>query len=230
MATALTDNCEPNLSRRHWPSSLWLAPLALCVVGALCLPIDLPVAEYVRSGRAPKLLREILDNAEAFGHAGGVALILLAMVVLDPARKRWIVALLAGAFGGGLAADLIKLFMSRTRPRSFDFALGSVWDTFGPWFPLAHGSAGDSHSFPSAHTAMATGFAVILAAIYPHGRWLFFTYAALTGLQRIHSSAHFPSDVCVGAAVGWIVGHAALRLRPDGGRDAVSASLPDRHP
>jgi membrane-associated phospholipid phosphatase len=44
----------------------------------------------------------------------------------------------------------------------------------------------------------------VLAAFYPRGRWLFPACAALAGLQRILSEAHFASDVLWGATLGCI--------------------------
>lgn len=214
MASIITSENDWNLPRpERGEVHRWLTvPLGLCTLGALCFSIDVPVAQHFLTGHTPKLLKEILDNAEPFGHACGVGLILVAMFLLDPARRTWIPACLVGAIGGGLSADLIKTLISRTRPRNLEASLTTVWDTFGPLLPLVNRTAGDTHSFPSAHTATATGLAVVLAAMYPQARWFFFCCAALTGLHRVQSSAHFPSDVCFGAAAGWLVGQTALVL------------------
>jgi membrane-associated phospholipid phosphatase len=190
----------------------WI-PAALCLLGVLCFAIDIPVAAFFKARTHPKFLREVSENAEFFGHGIGVAFLIIAVAVLDPRWKRWVGMLLAGAYGGGLTADLLKLLIVRIRPRNFDLGSGTVWDTFGPLFSFLKHTNGDSHSFPSAHTATAFGFAVVLAAMYPRGKWLFFIYAALVGLHRVECSAHYLSDVCVGAAVGWVMGQVALWLR-----------------
>jgi len=192
---------------------IWLIPVTLCLAGAACFAIDMPVAAFFHAKQYPKILREISENAEFFGHAIGVAFIVITIAVLDKPRRNWIGTLLAGAYGGGLTADVLKLLVVRTRPRNLDLSSGTVWDTFGPVLSFVKMTKGDSHSFPSAHTGTAVGFAVVLAAMYPQGRWMFFIYAALVGLHRVECGAHFPSDVCVGAAVGWIVGQGALKLR-----------------
>jgi membrane-associated phospholipid phosphatase len=70
---------------------------------------------------------------------------------------------------------------------------------------LSSGGAG-MQSFPSAHTATAVGLAVMLVSLFPRGRWLFPIIAVLVGMQRIATSAHFPSDVFAGATVGWVFG------------------------
>jgi membrane-associated phospholipid phosphatase len=191
----------------------WLTvPLAMCALGVLCFAIDIPVAAYFQSKALPKIFREILDVSETFGHAAGVILIIIALAVVDRIGRPRVGLLLAGSLGGGLMADLIKLFILRTRPRNLDLAQTTVWETFGPWLAFVIRTDGDSHSFPSAHTATAFGFAVVLSAIYPRGRRLFFIFACLTGLHRMECSAHFASDVCFGAAVGWVFGNFVLHL------------------
>jgi undecaprenyl-diphosphatase len=57
-------------------------------------------------------------------------------------------------------------------------------------------------SFPSAHTATATGLAIACAKLYPRASWFFVLLVCLCGLQRLESSAHFLSDVLAGAALG----------------------------
>lgn len=109
-------------------------------------------------------------------------------------------------------ANLGKLIVSRTRPRDFPpdaFGAMSVWDTFTSWLPILNGHGG-GQSFPSAHTTTAAGLSCFLAAMYPQGRWYFGLLALLVALQRVRSQAHFPSDVCYGAALGWIVAQACL--------------------
>lgn len=186
-----------------------LVPIACLLTAALMLPCDVPVARFCRDGAYPNFIGDVLQNAEPFGHAAGVALIVLTVVALDD-RARWLApALAAAALSGGIAANLGKLLVSRTRPRNFDFLHGTLEDTFTGWLPFLSGGS-NGQSFPSAHTATAVGLAVMLCAAYPRGRWWFATLAVLVGVHRIECSAHYPSDVCVGAALGWIAGHACL--------------------
>lgn len=212
-AAASSHSGSQFVNQRKATSARLLIPIVLCVAGMLCLGIDLPVAAFFKNGKPWSFLREMLDNAEPFGHGVGVTYILLTVFVLDASRRNWMLALLGGSLGAGLTADTIKLLVARTRPRKLDLMQETVWQTFGDLLPLVNVASGDSHSFPSAHTATATGLAVVLGTMYPRGRVLFFCLAGLTGLQRIACSAHFPSDVCIGAAVGWMVGHGVLALR-----------------
>ncbi len=112
-----------------------------------------------------------------------------------------------------MLANVIKLLVLRSRPRASNLIDGTVGDTFGGWFQRDLNSG--SQSFPSGHTATAVGLAVVLAAWYPRGRWLFATVATLVGIHRIQHLAHFPSDVFVGAAAGWFVAACCLRADRD---------------
>jgi undecaprenyl-diphosphatase len=109
---------------------------------------------------------------------------------------------IAAILAAGCGANLVKLLISRSRPGSTDLAHLASWQTFSGWLPLGANGSG-WQSFPSAHTATAVGLAWVLYSLYPHGRWLFAALAAAVAAQRVLGSAHFPSDVLAGAAVGW---------------------------
>jgi membrane-associated phospholipid phosphatase len=182
------------------------------VLAALVLPsflLDLPVAHSRISELVPGDLHRCLGWSELFAHGYGVALIGLTVFVLDVPRRAHVPRLLASAYSAGLLANLVKLTVARLRPRYFHLD-GGVLDTFVGVAPyLFGGSAQHSHafeiqSFPSGHTATAVGLAIGLTRLYPRGRWLFFTFAALAAWQRIDVQAHFVSDVVAAAAVGFL--------------------------
>ncbi|MDP1796874.1 MAG: phosphatase PAP2 family protein [Planctomycetaceae bacterium] len=191
----------------------WFVVPAVCLILAgLSLPADLPVARFCQAGYIPKFVIDLLKNAETFGHSAGVALIVLTVLFLDPRGKERAVTMALAAIGGGMGANLVKLCVGRCRPQSLDLLTADLTDTFIGLFRLGAGGSGHQ-SFPSAHTATAVGLATALAAAYPRGRIWFAVLAILVGLQRIQTSAHFPSDVFAGAAVGWIAAHVVLSLR-----------------
>lgn len=209
----MTTPAKSGLSVHSQRSHRALVPCALLGLMLAALAIDVPVARFCDDREYPRLVSDICNNAEPFGHAAGVVLIAGTLAVLDPERRRWAPGLcLAAAIGGGIGANILKLFVGRTRPRNLDFAaITGVSDTFVRWWPF--GSGGSAlQSFPSAHTATAAGLAVALAALYPTGRSWFTALAVLVAIHRVESSAHYPSDVMAGALVGWIVGRACLVL------------------
>ncbi|MGW0564577.1 phosphatase PAP2 family protein [Streptomyces sp. NPDC003016] len=67
----------------------------------------------------------------------------------------------------------------------------------------------DSSSFPSGHTAAAVGFTAAVAATCPGWGTACAVPAVAVAVERVHSGAHYPSDVAVGAVIGlaaaWLV-------------------------
>jgi membrane-associated phospholipid phosphatase len=173
-----------------------------------------------------------LNFSEVFGHGMGVATILLAAAVLDPAlgmplhaRLRWatigpvrlpvsrdFLRMVATAFAGGIMANVVKATLfDRVRPRAADLtAAASAFSTFGDSLAAAIRSHSDLNSFPSGHAATAAGLAAALSWRYPRGRWLFVFLAMAAAAQRVASSAHYPSDVLFGASLGLACAAAVL--------------------
>ncbi len=184
-------------------------PVAMLIVAAACLSIDVQVARFFRTERAPSFLREMVQNTEPFGHGVGVVFLLLVASQID--RKRWKSYLSTGviSLGAGLCANLIKLTVGRARPRDLDLASLDVLQSFHGWFPYLNGIEA-SQSFPSGHTTVAFAFAVCLSAMHPQAKGMFFFLAAFVAFGRVQCGAHFPSDVFAGAALGWTVSILAL--------------------
>jgi len=201
-AVSLSEHVAVNKrSRGLTRSSL---PIAFAFASILAMSIDIPVASVFKNGlpRSLHSFGELLEIHETFGHGYGAALILIAVAALDPLRWKCLPWLISGSLGSGMMANLLKLTIHRFRPRDFDLANATVWDTFRSKGTDFKGM----QSMPSAHTATAVGLAIMLSTIYPRGRWYFAVLAILVGLQRVVTSAHFPSDVCAGAAVGCLFG------------------------
>jgi membrane-associated phospholipid phosphatase len=192
-----------------------LLPLVLLVAAAGALLIDVPAARAVRKWQGrdePRrqdqtdLLRVCLgslDMFEPFGHGLGVALVVVLLHQLDPARRRSILRILLCALAAGGGAGLLKMLVMRIRPNDFDLSR-SVWATFQQWLPFWGGDS-TLQSFPSGHTATAVGLAAALTWRYPQGRFVFSLLAILVACQRVVSGAHYPSDVLLGAAIGSFV-------------------------
>lgn len=195
---------EIPLPRLRTISHLWSLAAVLAGLGVAALAVDVPLAAWVREGNVPGLLQKLCGLCELFSHGLGVMLIVVVIGVLDPWHRYGIGRIMAASLGAGLSADVLKLLVARERPSHCDFNLTDRGiATFGDWFPLA-GNASWEQGFPSSHMATAAGLAIVLAAFYPRGRWLFPALAALAGCQRVLHQSHFASDVLWGAAVGCI--------------------------
>ncbi|MGA8740142.1 MAG: phosphatase PAP2 family protein [Terracidiphilus sp.] len=92
----------------------------------------------------------------------------------------------------------MKLIFWRERP-TVDSARGRFFQT----------SVGWDSSFPSSHSMIAWSSAAVLAEEYPSRLNQFGIYTLATGvsLTRVLGQQHFPSDVLVGSAFGWMIGH-----------------------
>jgi undecaprenyl-diphosphatase len=72
-------------------------------------------------------------------------------------------------------------------------------------------------SMPSGHAATAVAGAFALALLRPAGRVVAWALAALILFSRVYLGQHYPTDVLVGALVGWACGYfatAATRAAP----------------
>jgi len=106
---------------------------------------------------------------------------------------------LAGeAMVDGLVVDeVLKAATMRERP-TLDGAKGKFFQR----------SVGLDSSFPSTHSIIAWSSAAVIASEYRGPLTQITAYGLATGLSltRVLARQHFPSDVLVGSAVGWIIG------------------------
>ncbi|MEM7314899.1 MAG: phosphatase PAP2 family protein [Planctomycetota bacterium] len=174
---------------------------------ALSLPFDLAILRSAKQLNLRGDVAKFFDYCELFGHGLGVALIIATATVLDHRSYRSAAYLIICAYGAGLVADATKLIVARTRPYYLQDLGGSVADTVVEWFPVWSFEfiKQANTSFPSGHTATAFGLALGLGALYPRGRFLFLGFAMLTGVQRVSTFAHYPSDVAAGAAIACLM-------------------------
>lgn len=210
---------EPGFSAAadRYRTKLLVIAVACVVAGLFAFSIDLPVARWCkqRPQPLPGDLLKFLNLAEVFAHGLGVAALIATLLVSDPSLalplpgrpagpRRNFLRLVGAAATGGLVVDLVKACVERVRPNSADLAaVETALGTFGPESlsgPLAH--AAQLMSFPSGHAAAAAGLAAALGWKYPQGRPAFAALATLSAVQRVATSAHYPSDVCFGAAIG----------------------------
>ncbi len=66
-------------------------------------------------------------------------------------------------------------------------------------------------SFPSAHAAFSFMMATLLAHWFPRYEVIFFIVAGFIGWTRIYLSLHYPTDVIVGALLGYGITKIFLR-------------------
>jgi membrane-associated phospholipid phosphatase len=84
---------------------------------------------------------------------------------------------------------------------------------FNRQYPYGKYSSGEfwagGKSFPSGHAATSFAFASTVAHRYPHNPWIKWgAYALASGvsLSRYPAKKHFPSDILMGATLGYVTG------------------------
>jgi len=125
---------------------------------------------------------------------------------LDRKNKIAIPLVIGSALMAGAISTVIKILVHRPRPFA-DLTIISDGVTLSEAF-----FESILQSFPSGHTSTAFALAMALSLLYRQGKHIFFSFAALAGIQRIISQNHFPSDVIAGALVGVISAQIMLVL------------------
>jgi len=185
----------------------YLAPtLAVTGVSAALIVADPHAMPYFRthSGNLDDF-NDVFDGPITSAAIGivPVTFLLVGQVRHDPYASK--TALLAGeAYANSAIVDLaIKAITRRKRPS--DVAPGQP---FNDTFFSGGKSPFKGSSFPSGHAAGAFAVATIVARRYGHHRWVpWVAYGCATAisLSRVTTRAHFPSDVFVGAALGYSI-------------------------
>jgi membrane-associated phospholipid phosphatase len=194
---------------------LWAGFLSI-LLGTLALAIDRRAAHFIYdhvSGSAHKKLDAITHYAKA-GH--WLAAAILALIVGAALRHfnvlaievsmlvNYSLAFIASLTLGSAILHVIKLVLGRRRPRD-DMEMG----LYG-FMPLAFNP--DYNSFPSGHALTICCVAVIFTCVWPHLWPAWFVVAAVLAVTRALLTAHFVSDVLIGAGIGLIAAREVLLL------------------
>jgi membrane-associated phospholipid phosphatase len=186
--------------------------VGLLALGLLLSYFDVKIVAASDLKEWPGDLRRIFKLSEIFAHGFGVTIITFAIWNLSPEKRRHIPRLISCAAFPPITAHLIKLVVARKRPTSFlSHDLIPTWPETSSetWIGWGHDVAWNTEyitqSFPSAHAALVCGLAIGLSFLFPKGRPLFVTLAIVASIQRILFLAHWPSDVAIGTALGFLI-------------------------
>ncbi len=114
----------------------------------------------------------------------------------------------SGILSGEALADSVvldqvtKIIFRRERPR-YHNAAGDFFSSY----------PGKNNSFPSSHSMLAWTVASVTAGEYP-SKWVqlgCYSLATSVSLMRVLGQEHFPTDVLVGGAAGWLIGRYVFR-------------------
>ncbi|MFF2396766.1 bifunctional phosphatase PAP2/diacylglycerol kinase family protein [Nocardia sp. NPDC055165] len=149
-------------------------------------------------------------------NTGGLWLAVAAALAVKPgpprrAALRGVIALGGSSFVVNL---VLKTLIPRRRPPAELMPLGRRLV-----------AAPVSSSFPSGHSANAAAFATAVALESPRAALAVAPVAAAVAYSRIHTGAHWPSDVLVGAGVGTAVALTTRRWWPIRESDEADAHV-----
>jgi len=194
---------------------LWAGFVSI-LVGLLALAIDRQLAHFIYdhvSARTHKALDSITHYAKA---AHWLAAAILALIVAACMRKfkmlpeeatllvNYSLAFIASLTMGSAVLHVIKLVLGRRRPRD-DMEMG----LYG-FQPMAFNP--DYNSFPSGHALTIFCVAVIFTCVWPQWWAAWFGVATILAGTRALLTAHFLSDVLIGAGIGLIAAREVLLL------------------
>jgi len=167
----------------------WLVPAALGIFGLVSA--DNKIMRHF--GSTPLGHSNSFSNYGLAGMIGGATSIYLSGVITHDDHSRES-GLLAGeaAVNSVIVAEALKAAFERPRPNA----------TNGGSF----GAGGAS--FPSEHAITAWSIATVIAHEYPGPLTKLLAYGTASGisLARVAARDHFPSDVVVGSALGYLIG------------------------
>ena len=194
---------------RHWVPTIAVTEVTAALIAAD--PHDTP---YFRRTQRFEGFNDVFSGRNT---SLGMAIVPAAFLVVGRFRHDSYAehtALLAGeAYADSAIVDIVMKVSTR-RLRPSDIAPnGNFSDTF---FSSHKGFSGTSTSFPSGHAAATFSIATVFAHRYRQHRWVpWVAYGAAGAISfsRVTTQAHFPSDVFLGAALGFTISEFAV-LRP----------------
>jgi len=180
----------------------------IAIVAATMILVDAPAVTAAQ--RAPSWLIQVFDHITEFGKSVWflvpIALALATIALLTspalPRMSQRVLAAIAVRLGflflaiglPGLVFTIGKRLIGRARP----FVEGSA----DPLIYRPLGWSVEYASLPSGHAVDAFAAAMAIGVLWPRMRPLMWTYAVVIAVSRVVLTAHFPSDVMVGAVAG----------------------------
>jgi len=190
----------------------WMPTLGVLAVTAGLVASDAQTAPYFRHTASFQGFNSVFSGrATEIGTVlAPASLYLAALLRKDSYAKS--TALLTGeaVADSEILTTVLKDIDHRIRPASVP-SNGKFADT---WFEGRGSVLRGTGSFPSGHTIAAFSVAAVAARRYGHRhRWVpivAYGAAATVGFSRITLSSHFPSDVFMGAALGYSISRFAV--------------------
>lgn len=118
-----------------------------------------------------------------------------------------------------VSSQVLKHIFHRHRPCRDNTPNPYLWE--GPF------KAWDCTAFPSGHTTAAFAIASMMSKVYGDKIWvgiLSYGLATGVGLSRVYDNVHWPSDVLIGAALGYAIGQTVYSMMSDASKFSMGIS------
>jgi len=184
----------------------WLPTLAIAGGTAGLLLADPHAMPYFRNhARNLDDINDVFDSPITTGEVVVVPAALLTAGYVRHDTYQVGTAILAGeAYADSAVVDLaIKAVTRRKRPSDV-----RVGEFFNDTFFSGGKSPFKGSSFPSGHAAGVFSVATVIATRYRNHRWVpwvSYGFATVISFSRVTTLSHFPSDVFLGAALGYTI-------------------------
>ncbi len=187
----------------------WVPVLAVAAATAGLVIADQYDAGYFRRTTSLNSFNSVLSSTNT---ATGILLVPVALYSAgyfskDDYAKQTAFLSAESALDGEIVDVVLKLVSDRQRPSAIP-KTSNFADSF------VEGKNHFNGSFPSDHTVAAFSVATVVSRRYGRRhKWVpivAYGLSAAVGFSRISASAHFPSDVFLGAVVGYSIGRFAV--------------------
>jgi len=178
-------------------STIILCIVVLIAAAVSFMFIDLPLAVWLRANRSD-LIKSIFEIITFFGRSELYLIPTAAyFIIFRKSRQKKAqksLFMFSTVAVSGILGDIIKVIAGRFRPVLY-FNRG----LFG--FDFFHIDS-DYLSFPSGHSVTAMSIMVALGKLFPEFRYFFYVVGIVIASSRAVITAHYLSDVLVGALIG----------------------------
>ncbi len=122
----------------------------------------------------------------------------------------WCIAFFKGGRIGKIAA-IGAIFVITFSDQLNSSLLKNLFERIRPCNALTDANAllgcSGSYSFPSSHGVNNFAIAVFFYRLFPKLKWVLLVSAGLIAFSRPYVGVHYPSDILVGALLGWGIGY-----------------------
>jgi Capsule assembly protein Wzi/PAP2 superfamily len=183
----------------------WIVPLTGLSVGLINADAELS-SRIKGTSTLGKHSSTISNGGVGLALGGSGALYLLGKYTGDDHKKETGILAIEAATNSLIVGEVLKAVTQRARPTDGNFK--------GEFF---NSTSISNSAFPSAHALMAWSAASVLAHEYPGPLTQILAYGLATTVSaaRVSGRNHFPSDVVVGSAMGWLIGRQAYKSHHD---------------